>query len=829
MRLLPPLTIAVLAVDVLLLSVSIAHIPTLLERPWIPFGVEGVGDRVLVRHADGTAPVAPGDVVLAWERLPIREDHDVEFLSESRSIGDLITLTVERNGTRRDVEITLVPAYALRYGVVTTIVGVITWCVGVFVFLARPRQRTAGILHCSMVCMGVVTMLMPGRVHPGAVWPYLTQSLFFLTYAGVAAFFFHFTLLFPVPRRELRRREEILLYVLPAMFAAGLIVLKSRAMSLGSLPDYARFRLLYDGFHVLLVVYVLWGLGNFVRAYRATREPDERKKLKWLLWGLTIGPLPFLGFITIPELFVTTSPVPEEFALLPLVAIPVAFAISFIRYQILDIEIVIHRTTVYAIVLVILALVYAGLIWLISVMIGIHGVETTAIAAVVVGLAFEPARRWVQHSVDRLFFQVRYDFRQTERKLVEEIRHTYDPSGLAALMSSRIEAVIPVERIAFVAFPDAGHRPRVLLERNFPSLSRLLLDQVPGVVLPDQPIGVRTMVEGGVRIDPSREPGFREHGAALAFAMKARDGTVLGMLILGRKRSGARFSAEDVDLLSNVCAQAALVLERVMLHGALIRKQTEAEHLQVLNEMKSEFVSSVSHELRTPLTSIKMFIEMLKQGSGPRRARAREYLEIIHEEAARLDRLVATVLDAAMIEREAKTYTLRTMDLAEAVRDAFATMRYQLKANGFTARLVGCAPGRRCIVRADRDAVVQAVINLVGNAIKFSVERRWIRVSLVRGPTSCRIRVVDRGLGITAETRERLFQRYFRDPESETRIQGFGIGLAVVKHIMDAHGGSIEVQSTPGRGSTFSLVFPVPSSAEAPPARRRRHPAKGHR
>jgi two-component system phosphate regulon sensor histidine kinase PhoR len=224
-----------------------------------------------------------------------------------------------------------------------------------------------------------------------------------------------------------------------------------------------------------------------------------------------------------------------------------------------------------------------------------------------------------------------------------------------------------------------------------------------------------------------------------------------------------------------------------------------------------------------------MFTELLRSGGGSGRSKGQEYLGIIEEEAGRLDRLVSTVLDAGQIERGAKTYVMTTMDLAEAVRDAYATMRYQLVSNGFTSSLIGCSPSQRCLVNADRDAVVQAVINLMGNAIKYSVTRHWVRVSLVRGPSACRVSVADRGEGIPPESMDRLFQRFFRDPGAQTRIQGLGIGLAVVKHIMDAHGGTVEVRSSPGKGSTFTLVFPVPAERSGRHRRTTRRTTKGRR
>ena len=229
-------------------------------------------------------------------------------------------------------------------------------------------------------------------------------------------------------------------------------------------------------------------------------------------------------------------------------------------------------------------------------------------------------------------------------------------------------------------------------------------------------------------------------------------------------------------------------------------------------EMRSQFVSSVSHELKTPLTSIRMFAETLLLGRMPRPERRAEYLETIVNESERLTRLINNVLDFSKIEQGTKTYRLQSQPLADIIQSTARVMEYPLLQEGFELRLdldPSVPP-----LDVDRDAMQQAILNLLSNAMKYSGASRSIELTLRKTEAEVRISVTDRGIGIAPADHARIFQKFYRSATPEIhRIPGTGLGLTVVEHVAAAHGGRVTVSSTPGEGSTFSIVLPIRSSS----------------
>jgi signal transduction histidine kinase len=300
---------------------------------------------------------------------------------------------------------------------------------------------------------------------------------------------------------------------------------------------------------------------------------------------------------------------------------------------------------------------------------------------------------------------------------------------------------------------------------------------------------------------------------SLVVTMLSEKEEILGFLILGRKKSALRFSFEDVDLLNTIGVQAGLAIERIMLQQRLLLEHEESKRLEDLSRLKSYFVSSVSHDLKTPLTSIRMFAEMLRSGRKFSRKRTKEYLEIIEGESERLSRLINNVLDFAKIERGVMEYHFSEVRLNELLRGILRSLDYQFRMEGFDVRtkFAGTDP----ILHADPDAVTEAVMNLVSNAMKYSQKNKSIKVSTFRKNHFAGVRVEDRGIGIAGEELKTIFQPFVRGKnESARQVGGAGLGLSLVKYIVDAHGGRIEVVSTPGKGSSFTVLLPLQSSED---------------
>jgi signal transduction histidine kinase len=249
-----------------------------------------------------------------------------------------------------------------------------------------------------------------------------------------------------------------------------------------------------------------------------------------------------------------------------------------------------------------------------------------------------------------------------------------------------------------------------------------------------------------------------------------------------------------------------LVLGAVVLSAYLLLRDVHREAETVA--MRSHFVASVSHELKTPLTSIRAHAETLLMGRTSAPEATEEYLKTIVSESERLTRLVESVLDLSRIEQGRKTYRMQPTRLDEIVRSAARTMEYPLSQLGFTLT-ISCDDTDTTLI-ADADALEQAILNLLGNAMKYSGRARHIEMRV--GSASCEafVDVVDHGIGIPREEQSRIFQKFHRVQSTETEgVAGTGLGLAIALHVVEAHNGRIDVVSAPGCGSTFSVRIPL--------------------
>jgi signal transduction histidine kinase len=250
----------------------------------------------------------------------------------------------------------------------------------------------------------------------------------------------------------------------------------------------------------------------------------------------------------------------------------------------------------------------------------------------------------------------------------------------------------------------------------------------------------------------------------------------------------------------------SLVIGLSFVGGYLLWRDTRRESR--LAELRSQFVSSVSHELKTPLTSIRMFAESLQMKDSAANRRHAEYLDIIVSESERLTRLLNNVLEFSRIERGEKHYHMQTAALADSVQAAARAMRFPLTERQFDFQ-VDISPDVPPMP-IDGDAIEQAVLNLLSNAMKYSGLNRHIELRLLRQNGHARIEVADRGLGIAPADQKHIFEKFYRAPTPESRaISGTGLGLSLVAHIAEAHGGQVEVSSTLGEGSTFSICLPL--------------------
>ncbi|MCW5557423.1 MAG: HAMP domain-containing histidine kinase [Verrucomicrobiae bacterium] len=388
---------------------------------------------------------------------------------------------------------------------------------------------------------------------------------------------------------------------------------------------------------------------------------------------------------------------------------------------------------------------------------------------------------------------------------------------------------------------------------------RVRPNAVPGemafIFIPSRPLARAVTRMSGLEGDTTRRPLRLPPGTRIAFELEGRslddsqtvspdnaDGISPPVLasvtrFLEKTSSATGGPALTVRvLLSDAPALFAAQRRQQRLFGGLIAGSAAVAGIGVwqtrrafrrqvaLAEQKSNFVSSVSHELRAPLASLRLVAEGLAEGRASHPDKLREYSGFLVQETRRLGSLVENVLDFSRIEQGRQRYDLEPTDAPRLVRDTVRLMqpladerRVRIEVEiQFPEETAGGAPAANW----DGRAMQQALVNLLDNALKHAPEGSVVTVRLASEGAprrTLRLSVQDQGPGIPREDHERIFERFYRrGSELRRETQGIGLGLAIVRHIVQAHHGTITVDSAPGRGATFTIETPLPESGDTP-------------
>ena len=719
----------ILFIDAVLFLICVAGLISIDQKAKLPFELTAQDSLLTIQILDSNPyGLSTGDKLISVDGFKIYLVEKTEFITDRKNIGDKILITVLTKSGQKHLSVVLQNYYSTFYLINTVIVSLLFFIIGIFVLLKKPEVKASHVFHWASICLSLMICLTWSNLNTfSIITKYFLRNALHISYVATPALFVHFTLVFP--RDNTHKWKKLLSIIYFIAFILAILNIYSFTYTFSFFNDSSidNYLTTFNILRIYLIFCVILSIFFFISALLKEKGKVEQQQLKWVLFGFLIGPLSFVIFWVLPILFAGKALVPEEMVMILLCAIPITFAISIIKHHLLDIDEVLNRSIVYGIVITILLVLYSAAIGIF--VSSFHESDqsiVSAIAAVLLALLFQPIKIKVQNFVDKKFFRIRYNFRQELNRFTSQIKNYNDINSLGEYLIIEIDNLIPVEKIAFSVLNWPTSKLYIRAQKNFEQIANKSLRIKPETLERKwfQVAAVKNKVEGEANISTIFQNTLVRWEINLVVPIKSVKEELYGFIILGNKKSGAKFSTEDVDLLKDIGINAGSTIERIKLQEQLIREKLAAEKLEELNNQKSMFVSTVSHDLKTPLTSIKIFAEMLLENEKSLSDKSKNHLEIIEGETDRLTRLINNVLDFSKIEKGVKDYSFREIYFNKIVKSVIELMQYTLKMKEFN--LITKFDDFNDLICGDADAITEAIENIISNAIRFSTDKKEI-------------------------------------------------------------------------------------------------------
>ena len=651
-----------LAVLICLLGLAAANVSVRASWSEVEDGVlwtstpQGITATSIASGGSGEyAGIETGDVLLAIDGRPITSVSDVIAVQHAASTGTELTYTMLRLGSRevRSVGLALAPAGVRALYFLLTAVAIFSLFVGATVRLRRPSNpATLHFFWLTVAFFGVLAFSYSGRLDR-LDWIFYWADV--VAMLALPPLFLHFALVFP-ERTPGWARMALGASLVPLIYAPAAALGAFRVVVLrGRLPagvDFTAAIELLDRVELLyLALCVVASLFVMIRALGRVRSVTSRRQLRWIMWGTALGGLPFILAYGVP-FALGFEPLPRtELTAIPLGLVPLAFASAIVRYRLMDVEVIIKRTLVYAAAVAAIVAIYGLFVQLARlVFLGgsdRHNSVIAILATLVVVLLARPVKDAIQMLLDRAYYRDRYDYRRALMAFAHDLNSDLDLHRLSERLVTRVIETLVIDRMALMLLPAEGDqtdRLTPIAARGFdvavaPGLSRasaLGLRLLAGHrIVIDDPVATRRLSE--------EELGFwRQHGVFYFLPCVSKEGTI-AVMALGRRTNGEPLSSEDLALLSAVTGQVATALENARLYRRLGLKAAELERMRGFSE-------NIVESLRDGLVVIDLGARVLRWNQ-----RLEELYGVTRDQAigARLDDLFDPAFVAALREARA--------------------------------------------------------------------------------------------------------------------------------------------------------------------------------
>ncbi len=564
---------------------------------WVLSGSDVVARAVAEDSPASRAGVQAGDALLAINSRPVASVNDVVQAMHRGRPGQRLRYTVFHAGSQQVAQLALAPVPEgdrLLYYLLAS-VAIFTLLVGTSVRLRRPSdQATLHFFWLTAAFYGVLAFSFSGRLDT-LDWVFYWADI--VSQLMLPPLFLHFALVFPErPNawvRSERGRSLLPLMYLPAFALGGLqvaAVTRGEGLTLSSTIEWLdNLELSY------LAVCLVAGLAVMGRALRRVRSVTARRQLRWIVWGTSLGAVPFVVGYVVPFVLGLKPAAPLQLTALLLGLVPLAFASAIVRYRLMDVEVIIKRGLAYAAAVAAIAAIYALLLRFAGEVFldgrDEHNTAIALLATLVVVLLANPVKNAIQTALDRVYYRDRYDYRRALVGFARELNSDLELQRLSEKLVQRVCETLVIERMALLLAPPDSAAPRaphafgVIASCGFepddrPHLARQ--SEITTRLLGGQSVALEDPVTSR-RYSADEVAAWKDCGVHYFVPCVSKEGTI-AVMALGRRASGEPLSSEDMALLAAVAAQAATALENARLYRQLTVKADEVERMRQFSD-----------------------------------------------------------------------------------------------------------------------------------------------------------------------------------------------------------------------------------------------------
>lgn len=701
------------------------------------------------------------------------------------------------------------------------IIAALNILIGAFIYLKKPKKQTHiafGLLFLSLsLWLTSLLILVNSKTHGSALlWGRLTFTVGMLVPTSLLHFISGF------PNRILKPPKLLVIYT-PGLLAiiltlTPLVIKDVKMQTWGLEPVIGPGYFLIVLFVLSYLIFTVWGI--VTRFRHAQRE--EKLQLIYIMMGFSV----FILHILITNLVLPVLGFKNIYLWGPWATVEMGAILGYamVRYRLLDIEIVIKRTSLYLLLVAIITGLYTFILMLPHKFIGPPGspgsIGLMIAAAILIAITVQPLRDWLDAVTDRLFFQKKYDYYQVMEKVAHELNTVINLPDALNVVARPLINDMHLKSVGFYLREKAGEAHYICRKKAGPD-SELL----PEYAEEENPV-VNYLVEnkgileagefrhrfghlysGDKILDPQKakiqEALDTTFQAGLLVPLLLKQ-NLMGFAVLGEKRSGDQFTQRDLALLDLMAGQMVITLENIKMYEQMLNN----ERLTIIGTMSA----GIAHEIRNPLASIKAFVQMLPMKYDKPAFRKR-FDEIIPSEIDRISGITENLLAFS----KPSPLKLEQVFIRNVVDRVVMLLSSQLRKNQIEiVRMLDNIP----VIQADTQQITQVFLNLILNAIQASNNGGKIKVmteareknrQIPDGSNShIMVSVTDEGEGIKKINMSNIFQPFFT-----TKTEGTGLGLPTCKRIIEAHHGGIWVESEEGQGARFTLRLPVNLTLEA--------------